>query len=305
MASSSETKGVTPEILAMVRQIAIRTRHLVDDRISGEYHSAFKGSGLDFKELREFVLGDDVRNIDWNATVRTGSLMVKTYEEERSLTVMLAVDMSRSGFFGSSGRLKVEVAAELCGVLAFAAINNKDNVGLVLFSDHVEKVIRPGKGRKHVLRLIRELLTFEASGTGTDLNEPLQALSRILKRKATIFLVSDFWAENFRTSLSILSRRHDLVAVRVRDPLENNLPFLGLVRWVDTETGVETLVDTSHPRTRDIIQGQLARVDTALEKLLMSFGVDLIEIDIAKPYVLPLRRFFQRRVGRGRRKVVR
>ncbi len=301
MAPSSETKGVTPEILAMVRQIAIRTRHIVDDRIAGEYHSAFKGTGLDFKELREFILGDDVRNIDWNASARAGCLMVKTYEEERSLTVMLAVDMSRSGFFGSCGRLKVEVAAELCGVLAFAAINNKDNVGLILFSDHVEKVIRPGKGRKHVLRLIRELLTFEAIGTGTDLNEPLQALSRILKRKATIFLVSDFWADNFRTSLSILSRRHDLVAVRTRDPLEQSLPTVGLVRWVDTETGKESLIDTSHARSRDYIQGQLNRWDNALDKLLLSLSVDLIDIDIAKPYVLPMRHFFQRRVGRRRR----
>jgi len=203
------------------------------------------------------------------------------------------------GCFQAVKRLKIEC------LHTATDIKGKDNVGLVLFSDHVEKVIRPGKGRKHVMRLIRELLTLKATGTGTNLNEPLQAISRILKRKATIFLVSDFWTGDFKKSLSILARRHDVVAIRVRDPLEKDLPFAGLVRWVDTETGTEALVDISDTRTRDAIFGNQNRIDAALDKQFLSFGVDLIDVDVSQPYVFPLRNFFQGRVGRGRRKVVR
>lgn len=294
--------SIPPEILATVRRIEIRTRRLVDEVFSGEYHSVFKGMGMEFREVREYVAGDDVRTIDWNVTARTGDPFVKLFEEERELTVMLVVDMSRSGWFGSGERTKVEVAAELCGVLAFSAIANKDKVGLLLFSDRTEKFIPPAKGKSHVLRCIRELLTFEPEGRGTDLNDPLRLLGSVLKRKATVFLVSDFWVGDFSTSLSVLGRRHDVVAVRVRDPRETSLPKVGLVKWVDAETGQVALIDTSSDATARRLAGRAASHDRALEKLLASRGVDLVEIDVTQSYVEPLRKFFLTREGRRTRR---
>jgi len=294
--------SIPPEILAAVRRIEIRTRRLVEEVFSGEYHSVFKGTGMEFREVREYVAGDDVRTIDWNVTARTGDPFVKLFEEERELTVILAVDMSRSGWFGSGDRTKVEVAAELCSVIAFSAIANKDKVGLVLFSDRVEKFIPPAKGKSHVLRLIRELLTFRPEGEGTDLNEPLSLLGRVLKRKATVFLVSDFWAGDFTTSLSILGRRHDVVAVRVRDPRETELAPVGLVRWVDAESGREVLVDTASRDSRSQLAARATAHDQALERLFAGRGVDVVDVDITRSYVEPLRKFFMEREGRrGRR----
>jgi uncharacterized protein (DUF58 family) len=300
--TEKRTTSIPPEILASVRRIEIKTRRLVEEVFSGEYHSVFKGTGMEFREVREYVAGDDVRTIDWNVTARTGDPFVRLYEEERELTVMLVVDMSRSGWFGSGERTKVEVAAELCGVLAFSAIANKDKVGLLLFSDRVEKFIPPAKGKSHVLRCIRELLTFEPEGHGTDLNEPLRLLGSVLKRKATVFLVSDFWAGDFSTSLSVLGRRHDVVAVRIRDPRETSLPKVGLVRWVDAETGQEVLIDTSADATSRRLTGRAGSHDRTMEKLLASRGVDLVDIDVTLSYVEPLRKFFLAREGRrGRR----
>lgn len=294
---------IPAEILAAVRRIEIRTRRLVEEVFSGEYHSVFKGTGMEFREVREYVPGDDVRSIDWNVTARTGQPFIKLYDEERELTVILAVDLSRSGRFGSGSRTKMEIAAELCGVLAFAAIANKDKVGLVLFSDRVEKFIPPAKGRSHVLRLIRELLSFEPEGRGTDLNEPLRLLGSVLKRKATVFLVSDFWATDFSTSLSVLARRHDVVAVRVRDPRESELPAVGLVHWADAETGLPLLVDTSAPRLRHQLAVRVEAHDGALARLFSSRGVDVVDVDATGSYVEPLRRFFLTREGRqGRRR---
>jgi len=294
--------SIPPEILAAVRRIEIRTRRLVEEVFSGEYQSVFKGTGMEFREVREYVPGDDVRTIDWNVTARTGDPFVKLFEEERELTVMLAVDMSRSGWFGSGPRSKVEIAAELCSVIAFSAIANKDKVGLVLFSDRVEKFIPPAKGKSHVLRLIRDLLTFVPGSEGTDLNEPLSLLGRVLKRKATVFLVSDFWTEDFGTSLSILGRRHDIVAVRVRDPRETDLPPVGLVRWVDAETGREMLVDSSSPAIRRQLAARAEAHDRALEHLFAGRRVDVVDIDVTTSYVDPLRKFFMEREGRrGRR----
>ncbi len=292
---------IPAEVLAAVRRIEIRTRRLVDEVFSGEYHSVFKGTGMEFREVREYVPGDDVRTIDWNVTARTGDPFVKIFEEERELTVMLCVDMSRSGWFGSGERDKVEVAAELCGVLAFAAIANKDKVGLVLFSDRVEKYIPPGKGKSHVLRLIRELLTFEPEGRGTDLNEPLRLLGSVLKRKATVFLVSDFWADDFTRSLAILGRRHDVVAVRVRDPRETVLPAAGLVRWTDAETGADLVIDSSSPAAAAAAAARSRLHDEHLERGLAARGVDIVDIDATGGYVEPLRRFFLAREGRARR----
>lgn len=302
MSEPRQNVQIPAEILAAVRRIEIRTRRLVEEVFSGEYHSVFKGTGMEFREVREYVPGDDVRAIDWNVTARTGQPFVKLYDEERELTVMLAVDLSRSGRFGSGERSKMEVAAELCGVLAFAAIANKDKVGLVLFSDRVEKYIPPAKGRSHVLRLIRELLTFEPEGRGTDLNEPLRLLGSVLKRRATVFLVSDFWAGDFSTSLSVLSRRHDVVAVRVRDPREASLPSVGLVHWVDAETGRPLLVDTSSPALRRQLGLRVEAHDGGLAHLFHSRGVDVVDVDVTASYVEPLRRFFLAREGRrGRR----
>jgi uncharacterized protein (DUF58 family) len=293
---------IPPEILAAVRRIEIRTRRLVDEVFSGEYHSVFKGTGMEFREVREYVPGDDVRTIDWNVTARTGEPFVKLYEEERELTVVLCVDMSRSGWFGSGEHNKVEVAAELCGVLAFSAIANKDKVGLVLFSDRVEMFIPPAKGKSHVLRLIRELLTFTPTGRGTDLNVPLRLLGSVLKRRATVFLVSDFWAGDFTRSLATLGRRHDVVAIRVRDPRETELPPVGLVRWVDAESGREFILDTSSAAAAAHVRTSARTHDERLERELASRGVDVVEIDATRSYVEPLRRFFLAREGRrGRR----
>ncbi len=293
-----KTDRIPPEILAAVRRIEIRTRRLVEEVFSGEYQSVFKGTGMEFREVREYVPGDDIRTIDWNVTARTGQPFVKIYEEERELTVILAVDMSRSGWFGSGGVFKVEVAAELCGVLAFAAIANKDKVGLILFSDEVEKFIPPAKGKSHVLRLIRELLTFRPAGTGTDLNAPLQLLGSVFKRRATVFLVSDFWARDFDVSLSVMARRHDMVAVRIRDPRETSLPEVGLVEWRDAETGDRMVVDTADPRLVAELASRAAVRDRDLEHLLASRGVDLVDVEAGSGYVEPLRQFFLRREGR-------
>ncbi len=302
MNRTGHSKPIPPEILAAVRRIEIRTRRLVEEVFSGEYNSVFKGTGMEFREVREYVPGDDVRTIDWNVTARTGDPFVKLYDEERELTVVLAVDMSRSGWFGSGERSKVDIAAELCGVLAFSAIENKDKVGLLLFSDRVEKYIPPAQGKSHVLRLIRELLTFEPEYHGTELNEPLRLLGSVLKRKATIFLVSDFWADDFSTSLSILAGRHDVVAVRVRDPRETELPPVGLVRWLDAETGEERLLDTSSVSARQRLGRVVESHDSSLERLLASRGVDLVDVDATQSYVEPLRKFFLAREGRrGRR----
>jgi uncharacterized protein (DUF58 family) len=269
---------------------------------SGEYHSVFKGRGMEFREVREYVPGDDIRTIDWNVTARSDSPYVKLFDEERELTVILAADVSRSGRFGSGPRNKNEVAAELCGVLAFSAISNKDKVGLVLFSDRVEKFIPPAQGKSHVLRLIRELLTFEPEGTGTDLNAPLELLGSVLKRKATIFLVSDFWVGDFATSLRVVSRRHDCVAVRIRDPRERDIPPVGLVRWVDAESGQSLVVDTSSASARRDLLARVLRHDRQLERLWRSLRVDLVDIDATQSYVEPLQEFFAHRseTRRGR-----
>jgi uncharacterized protein (DUF58 family) len=305
MERNVNSHAIPAEILDAVRRIEIRTRRLVQEVFSGEYHSVFKGTGMEFREVREYVPGDDVRSIDWNVTARTDEPFVKLFEEERELTVVLAVDMSRSGWFGSGDKTKADIAAEMCGVLAFSAIANKDKVGLVMFSDQVEKYIPPAKGKSHVLRLIRELLTFEPEGRGTDFNEPLKLLGSVLKRKATVFLVSDFWATGYSTRLSVLARKHDLVAVRVRDPRETDLPAVGLVPWIDAETGREFLLDTSSPAARQALTSQARVLDEELEKLLAAHGIDLVEVDCTASYVESLRKFFLeregRRAGRGRR----
>lgn len=297
----SATVPIPPEVLEAVRRIEIRARRLVEETFSGEYHSVFRGRGIEFREVREYVPGDDVRDIDWNVTARSGAPFVKVFDEERELNLVLAADVSRSGLFGSGPRDKAEVAAELCAVLALAAVANKDRVGLVLFSDRVELFVPPRRGRGHVLRLIRELLATRAASRGTDLNAPLQLVASVLKRRATVFLVSDFWAGDFAASLRVAGRRHDVVAVRVRDPRERELPRAGLVRWVDAESGRTRLVDTAREGTRRALQTEVARRDAELERLLRRHRVDLVDVGTERSYVEPLQAFFasrERRRGR-------
>jgi len=290
--------AIPPEILEAVRRIEIRARRLVEETFSGEYHSVFRGRGMQFREVREYVPGDDVRTIDWNVTARAGAPFVKVFDEERELTLVLVADVSRSGLFGSGPRDKAEVVAELCAVLALAAVANRDKVGLVLFSDRIELFVPPRRGRGHVLRLIRELLAARAAGRGTDLNAPLQLLASVLKRRATVFLVSDFWVPDFSASLRVASRRHDCVAVRVRDPREADLPAAGLVKWVDAESGRTLLVDSGSERTRRELAARVARRDEELGRLLRRQRVDLVEVTTDRSYVEPLQAFFARRERR-------
>ena len=243
-ASKTASKGVPPEILRQVKLLELRTRGLVNSLFTGEYHSVFKGQGMEFAEVREYQPGDDVRSIDWNVTARMGKPYVKRYIEERELTVMLAVDLSGSERFGTRARFKSELASELAAVLAMSAIRNNDRVGAVLFTDRIEHVVPPRKGRRHALRVMRDLLAFEPEGRGTDLAGALEYAGRMLKHKAIIFVVSDFQSADLEQPLKLLAQRHDVVAVTVDDPSEQHLPDIGLARFVDPETGYVLDVDT-------------------------------------------------------------
>jgi uncharacterized protein (DUF58 family) len=291
---------VPREILKKVRRIEISTRGLVNDVFSGEYHSVFKGRGMDFAEVREYQYGDDVRSIDWNVTARAGSPFVKVLEEERELTVMLVVDVSASGDFGTRERLKAEVAVEICALIAFSAIKNNDKVGLIVFSDHVEKAVPPRKGRRHALRVVRELVFHRPRGRGTDITQALEYLSHVQRKRAVTFLVSDFRASGFEKALAVAGRRHDLIAVRMGDARERELPPLGLVELEDPETGERVVVDTSSPRFRNAFGRTVRDARARLDRTLRRSGVDVIDIETGQPYVQPLRRFFHERMRRQR-----
>jgi len=288
------------EILKKVRRIEISTRGLVNEVFSGEYHSVFKGRGMSFAEVREYQYGDDIRSIDWNVTARAGAPFVKIFEEERELTVMLLVDVSASGDFGTKERMKGEVAVEICALLAFSAIKNNDKVGLIIFSDRVEKFVPPRKGRRHVLRVLRELLYHEPEGRGTDLTEALEYLTHVQRKRAVAFVVSDFRDEGFTKALSVAGRRHDLIAIRMGDRRERELPPLGLMELEDPETGERVVVNTSSPR----FQAAFVRVESArraqLDRALRRSKVDVIDIETGEPYERPLMRFFQERARRRR-----
>ena len=288
------------EILKQVRRIEISTRGLVNEVFSGEYHSVFKGRGMSFAEVREYQYGDDIRSIDWNVTARTGSPFVKIFEEERELTVMLLVDVSASGDFGTRERLKSEVAVEICALLAFSAIKNNDKVGLIVFSDHVEKFVPPRKGRRHVLRVLRELLFHRPQGRGTDIANALEYLAHVQRKRAVAFLVSDFRDQGFDKALAVAGRRHDLTAVRLGDAREADLPPLGLVELEDPETGQRVVVNTSAAAFRAAFRSNNGRRRSALDRMLRRSKVDLIDIETGEPYVKPLMRFFQERMRRQR-----
>ena len=295
---------LTPELIRRIRRIEIRTRRLVNDSFAGEYHAIFKGRGLEFDEVRPYQPGDEVRTIDWNVTARTGQLFVKRYIEERELTVMLVVDASASGQFGTVSRFKREIAAELAAVLAFSAISNNDKVGLLVFTDRVELYIAPRKGRRHVLRLIRDLLAFQPTGQGTDLKLALDMLNRVLKRRSIVFLVSDFLApaESYRSVLQVSNRRHDVIAVTLTDPREQEWPNVGLLALEDAETGRIQWVDTSSRSWRESFTERVNELRLARQRVFRQAKVDRIDITTDAEYVTPLTMFFEKRARRLRRR---
>lgn len=284
--------------VSQVRRIELRTRGLVNHLFSGEYHSVFKGRGMAFSEVREYRFGDDVRSIDWNVSARFNKPFVKVFEEERELTVMLLADVSGSQRFGSGSRLKREAAAELCAILALSALKNNDKVGLLVFSDRIEKFVPPKKGRTHSLRIIREILDHRPTGTGTDIAGALQYFSNLIRKRSISFLISDFLAEDFSTPLRIAARKHDLIAVHVTDARERQLPDAGLVEVEDAETGTRLLVDTSRPALRDAYARYANQQRLALHQTFRKSNVDVIEIDTETSLIDPLVRFFHMREKR-------
>lgn len=298
MAQPQETAEKTRELLKKVRRIQVRADKLVNDVIVGEYRSVFKGRGMEFEEVREYIPGDDIRAIDWNVTARTGWAHVKRYVEEREMTAVLLVDVSLSGRFGSSELLKIDLATEISAVLAFSAIKNNDKIGLLIFTDHVEKFIPAKKGKRHVLRVIRELLSFEPQAGGTDLAGALEFLNKVLKCKAVVFLVSDFIDTDFERDLALTRTRHDLIPVRVSDPREMSLPDVGLIELEDAETGERVIVDTRRSRIRDLFSEAGRQEQQSLSGLLRSMGADSLEISTDRPYMKDVMAYFRRRERR-------
>ena len=292
--------AVPPEVLRQVKLLELRTRGLVNSLFTGEYRSVFKGQGMEFAEVREYQPGDEVRSIDWNVTARMQRPYVKRYIEERELTVMLAVDVSGSERFGTRRRFKSEVASELAAVLAMSAIRNNDRVGGLMFTDRIEHVVPPRKGRRHALRLIRDILAFDPHGRGTDIAGATEYLNKMLAHKAIIFLVSDFLGENVERPLKLLAQRHDVVAVTVEDPSERLLPDIGLVRLVDPETGQTLDVDTSNPGVRAQFDSQVSEEAERRRHLLRRLAIDEIPVRTDRGIMEPLLRFFRQRETRIR-----
>lgn len=286
------------EILKKIRRIELRTRRLVNSMFAGQYHSVFKGRGMNFEEVREYAPGDEIRSIDWNVTARMNAPYIKKYTEERELTVMLLVDVSASGMFGSVELSKRELAAEVASILAFSAINNNDKVGLILFTDRIELFIPPKKGRLHTLRLIREMLYFEPVGCGTDLAGALDYLNLVVSRRSVVFMISDFLAPDFTKALTVTSKRHDLVAMPVIDKGESELPNVGIVTLEDAETGAQIDVNTSSKAVRRALQEINADRLADLEYLLRSRRVDIVRLSTSEDYLIQLRNFFELRERR-------
>ncbi|MEZ4987388.1 MAG: DUF58 domain-containing protein [Saprospiraceae bacterium] len=285
----------TSELLKKVRKIEIKSKGLSKHLFSGEYHSAFKGRGMSFSEVRSYQYGDDVRNIDWNVTARTNEPHVKIFEEERELTVMLLIDISRSSFFGTTPQMKNEYITEISAVLSFSAINNNDKVGVVFFSDRIEKFIPPKKGKTHILHIIRELIELKPQGRGTDIGAALEYFNHIVKKKSICFLFSDFMAQEYETALKIAARRHDLIGVHVFDPRESSLPDVGLIRAEDAETGQIRWIDTSSKKVRqDYHEWFSANVRYFREQFTRSGG-DILSIATTDSYVNALHQFFKKR----------
>lgn len=290
---------IPKEILKKVREIEIYTRRLVNDTLAGEYHSVFKGRGMEFLEVREYQPGDDIRSIDWNVTARMGHPFVKLHIEERELTIFFLVDTSASGNFGTvNNRMKGELAVELCAILAFSAIRNNDKVGLITFTDTVEKYIPPKKGKNHVLRVMRELLYFQPQGRGTNLQAALEYLNTMLKRKAVVFLVSDFIASGYEQALRVTSRKHDVIPVTITDPRELELPNVGFVELEDAETGERIMLDTFDPEVRKAYRALALQTQADRERIFRSMKLDVIDIRTDQPYLQTLISFFHKRASR-------
>jgi len=289
---------IPAELLKKIRRIEIRTSHMVNDVLAGQYHSAFRGRGMEFEEVREYRIGDDVRNIDRNVSARWGRPHVKVFREERELTVMLLVDMSRSNQFGTQSQFKRELVAEVCATLAFSAIRNNDKVGLIAFTDRIEKFLAPRKGQKHVLRVIRELLFLEPEGTGTDLAAAFDYLNRTSRRRSVVFLVSDFQAAGYDQPMRIARRRHDVIPIAVADRREIELPNVGLIELEDAETGETIVVDTS---SRALRQNYALAALEGIERrneLFRRMKIDSIDVRTGESFVEPLARFFRKREAR-------
>ena len=286
------------ELLKKVRRIEIRTSHMVNDVLAGQYHSAFKGLGIEFEEVRPYQIGDDVRSIDWNVSARYGDPFVKVFREERELTVLLLVDLSGSQAFGSAGQLKRDLVAEVCATLAFSAIRNNDKVGLLCFTDRVEKTVPARKGTTHVLRVIRELLYHEPVGRGTDITCALEHLNRTTKRRAVVFVVSDFQARGYEDALRIARRRHDVIPIIISDPREHELPNVGLLELFDGETGETVVVDTASRRVRETYAQRVREQAKRRDDTLRSMRIDGIHVQTGESFVEPLTRFFRAREKR-------
>ena len=285
----------TKELIKRVRKIELKTRGLSNQIFSGEYHSAFKGSGMAFSEVREYVAGDEIRKIDWNVTARLNSPYVKVFDEERELTVMLLVDMSGSEDFGTKNQTKRDLITEICAVLAFSAIQNNDKIGAIFFSDKIEKFIPPKKGKSHTLLIIRELLDFTPENKGTDLSEPLRYLSSVIKKRSIVFLISDFIGDGFEKALKIANRKHDLVALKISDKAEKELPNVGLVPIKDNETNEIIWLDTSDKKVLNKYKAQMLRQQDELNQIFKKSGVDFAEIGTHQSYVKPLMNLFKKR----------
>jgi uncharacterized protein (DUF58 family) len=286
---------IPKEILKKVKRIQIHTSRLVNDVLAGEYHSSFKGQGMEFAEVREYVPGDDIRTIDWNVTARMNKPYVKQFVEERELTVILMVDISGSGNYSSTRQTKNEIAAELSSLLALSAIKNNDKVGLILFTDKIEKFIPPKKGKKHVLRVIREILSFEAQSSETDMAGALDYLSRVIKKKAVVFLISDFICSGYERNMRVVAYRHDLISLSLSDPREQELPDLGLVHFRDAETGEILLFDTSSKDGRKALEVLYGREKRERERFMGAHSIDHANIQTHTSYIKPLVNLFRSR----------
>jgi uncharacterized protein (DUF58 family) len=291
---------IPKEILKEIRRIQITTSRMVTDVFAGQYQSVFKGRGIEFHEVREYAPGDEIRFIDWNVTARTGHPFIKKFVEERELTVMLLLDMSASSYFGTSVQLKMQLAAKICSLLAFSAIKNNDRVGFIAFTDRIEKFIPPRKGLRHVLRVIRETLYFKPQGSGTDINVALEYLNRVMTRKSVVFIISDFFAPDFKKRLAVTNKRHDVVAVTITDPRELELPDVGLVKLFDPEKRRDFVLDTSDRALRLEYAQKNEKRAKERSRLFSSVCVDAIDVRTDVPYAKSLMRFFKIRERRMR-----
>lgn len=285
----------TTELIKRVRKIEIKTRGLTKHIFAGEYHSAFKGKGISFSEVREYQYGDDIRSIDWNVTARFNHPYVKVFEEERELTVMILVDISGSGQFGTKKQFKRDLITEVAAVLAYSAIQNNDKVGMIMFSDSVEKYIPPKKGRHHILRIIRELINYEAVSSKTNISEALKFLTNTLKKRSTCFVISDFMDHGFETALKIANRKHDVIALRTYDKRECELPSLGLMNLKDAETGISQWIDTSDKAVRDSYSNWWQEKTSQLDTVFKYSGVDSTTLSTDEDYIKPLLQLFKHR----------